>query len=104
MDENGLPHIYYGCEKLHSAKFDGVEWVLGTDDRLAQLGICITPVIDQFGYPHLVYFDAPPNSLKYAYETNSGWYFQTVVQSEYEITNFSLALDNDNKSSYQLFR
>jgi hypothetical protein len=103
MDENGLPHIYYGCEKLHSAKFDGVEWVLGMDDRLAQLGICITPVIDQFGYPHLVYFDAPPNSLKYAYETNSGWYFQTVVQSEYEITNFSLALDNDNNPHISYF-
>ena len=93
LSADGLSHIAYGCEQLHSASYDGVDWHLETDDSLAHVGTCFNPVMDQWGYPHLVYFDEEQSVLMYAYKDASGWQFQIVDTTGAVVVGASLALD-----------
>jgi len=93
LDVDGFPDIAYGCEQLHTASYDGDNWHLATDDSLAHVGACLEPVIDQWGYPHLVYFNEERSTLMYAYIDASGWHFQTVDSAGAVVDGASLALD-----------
>ena len=75
--------------------YNGTDWEMVSDDRLAQLDqiSCIDPIIDENGFPHLIYHDSTRNALMYAYEAPSGWHFQTVVPTDGVVKYFSLALD-----------
>ncbi len=103
LDSDGHPHISYFEDKwrwLKYASYDGTAWHIETVDD-AKLGdwLGFDPVytslaLDSGDHPHISYFDATNESVKYAVYDGTTWYSETVDAAGPYRAHPSLALDS----------
>ncbi len=112
IDASGSPHVLsvdpaqFGSQNgLEYATFDGQAWTVetvGTGPLPYEFGNSIA--IDSQDQPHIVWFDAQDQDLKYALRDSSGWTISTV-DSEGDVGRYpSLALDQEGKPVVSYFQ
>jgi catechol 2,3-dioxygenase-like lactoylglutathione lyase family enzyme len=76
-------------------------WNVETVDSQPYVGLYSSLALDDDGYPHISYFDAANDALKYAYKDAGGWHIETVEivgWAGYEYgAQTSLALDHQGR-------
>ena len=106
ISSNGTPHAsYYWTDGSVSALllkyFDGSDWAWYTetiDDVWGEegLGRYNSLALDSSNHPHISYYDAPNQNLKYAYEYAPGqWSGDTIHSAPGKGEYTSLALDSE---------
>jgi hypothetical protein len=104
LDGSGNPHIsYYDATngKLKYVSWDDDEDHWGWPEIVGPItggdwGRYTSLALDGSDNPHISYFDADNQFLKYAYWTGSGWHIETVDDTGYVGEYSSLALDESD--------
>ncbi len=106
LDSAGNTHVAYPyitcpdteCDttQLNHAWWDGSNWQIEAVEGALFLGEVshVSMVMDEEGYPHIVYSDL--GGLSMAYKSSSGWHIQKIDGSGWFHEVNSLALDDDN--------
>ena len=92
MDVNDHPHIAYGGDNLYYASFEDGAWQVEIADPSPQVGQHAALDFDADGYPHISYYDAANDALKYAHKDAMGWHVEQVDAGLYPYAPTSLAL------------
>jgi hypothetical protein len=75
---------------------DSIEWEIETVDSEGVVGEYTSLALDRDGYPHISYYDATNEALKYVYKDSSGWHIETVYEGTWDRGRYtSLALDGN---------
>lgn len=105
VDAAGNPHIAYahvGLGDLLYAHWDGSSWQFSDADSRryhnSYVGIGNSIAVDSNGYPHIAYFDASRETVKYAHYDGKKWTTEVVNQlaSRGELDHVSIKLDANN--------
>ena len=95
LGSDGHAHVSYGGMSPESclgfASEDETGWHLEAVDSRMVLYTSLD--LDQAGYPHISYYDAVNEDLRYAYEDSAGWHVETVATQGDVGRYSSLALD-----------
>ena len=92
LDVNDRPHIAYGGDNLYYASFEDGAWQVEIADPSPRVGQHAALDLDADGYPHISYYDAANDALKYAHEDAMGWHVEQVDAGLYPHAPTSLAL------------
>ncbi len=94
IDGAGHPHVAYGGNHLHYAWHDGSKWRYQVVDWAENVGAYATLVLDQAGYPHIIYQGMGGANLRYAYYDGQNWLIQLrPIMCTGEGIGTSLAID-----------
>ena len=106
LDAAGNPHIAYthvGLGDLLYAYWDGKSWKFSDADSRRKhnsyVGIGNSIAVDSKGNPHIAYFDASRETVKYAYWDGKTWTTEVVrsLSSRSELDHVSIQVDANDR-------
>ena len=98
VDRQGQPHIAYGGDQLYYAWFDGTAWHDETVVDYPGVGSYPSLALDSQDRPHISFFDAANEVVKYVKWTGNSWSFQTIGVSSVQTGSYtSIALDTNGR-------
>ncbi|MHB1314745.1 MAG: DUF2207 domain-containing protein [Christensenellales bacterium] len=98
-----LPNGYYSPKTPSGNTVQNSSgWIVETVDSEGDVGEYTSLAVDDFGYPHIAYFDSTNGVVKYATNDGSNWSIQTVgnargSQFQLDAGINSIALDGSGK-------
>ncbi len=109
-DVNHYPHIFYsGSETIpsylyHSWQIGPGSWSTETINRDGEFASTNSAAIDQWGQPHVTYFDNSSGDMKYSHLDDAGWHTTRFwdENDQYGNTN-SIAIDKNGNPHITLW-
>jgi hypothetical protein len=89
LDSDDRPHISYShinnnnssSKILKYAYFENINWEIETVDDSKNVGEYSSIALDSNDDPHISYYDANYNDLRYTFRNNNGWKYPRIVDS-----------------------